>query len=112
LGLTSRANGFCSPDGDGYSLVLADDSRITDHGFPANWCASLQIGGSPGQQDPVSTGIQILRDGAGVVLTWSNFWTLQSSNDLEEWTDVLGATSPLTVSIGTRTNQFWRLRRP
>jgi len=101
-----------SPDGDGYSLVPSDDSRITDPDAPANWRVSMLIGGSPGQQDPASTGIQVGWDGAGVVLTWRNPWALQSSDDLERWTDVPDVASPLTVSIGVGTNQFWRLRRP
>ena len=100
-----------SPDGQGYSLVPADDSRMTDPGVPANWRASLQLGGSPGQPDPASARIHILRDGAGVVLTWNNSWTLQRSDDLLAWADVPGATSPLAISTGTRTNQFWRLNR-
>lgn len=101
-----------SPDGGGYSLVLADDSRIADGGLPASWRASLRIGGSPGQQDPASALIRVSRDGVGIVLTWNNLWILQTSHDLEAWTDISGATSPLTVSISSNTKTFWRLRSP
>jgi hypothetical protein len=101
-----------SPDGGGYSLVPADDSRITDQGVPANWCASLQQGGSPGQQDAASTGIHIRLSQSGVVIFWHNLWALQRSDDLMAWTEVAGAISPFTVPLGTSSGRFWRLRRP
>ena len=100
------------PDGGGYSLVLADDSRITDASLPASWRASLRIGGSPGQQDPGLALIRASLDGAAIVLTWSNFWILQTSYNLETWIDVPGATSPLAVSVSANMKKFWRLASP
>jgi len=101
-----------SPDGDGYSLVLVDEGRITDASNPANWRASLQVGGSPGRADSASILISIAADGTGVVLIWDNFWVIQTSDDLENWTDLPTAVSPLTVPISATTNRFWRLRMP
>jgi len=42
-----------SPDGGGYTLVLIEPSQepVPDHAVPANWRASVAIGGSPGGTD-------------------------------------------------------------
>ncbi|MEZ5302065.1 MAG: lamin tail domain-containing protein [Verrucomicrobiales bacterium] len=37
-----------SPDGEGFSLVLIDPMSLPDHGDPASWRASLDLGGTPG----------------------------------------------------------------
>ncbi len=38
-------------DGDGFSLVLVSPETNPDHNVPSNWRASVQLGGSPGEQD-------------------------------------------------------------
>lgn len=56
--------------------------------------------------------IELRNVGAGVVLTWHNRWTLQSSEDLHAWADVLSTGSPFHVSIGAEPIRFCRLRHP
>jgi Lamin Tail Domain len=43
------------PDGSGNSLVPVDPSSNPDPNNPANWRASTNLGGSPGQDDPAPT---------------------------------------------------------
>ena len=38
-------------DGQGYSLVLKDTEKISDHKIPENWMQSSTIGGSPGKDE-------------------------------------------------------------
>ncbi len=42
-----------SPDGLGFSLVLAAPLTNPDHSLPENWRASAILGGSPGSQDTI-----------------------------------------------------------
>lgn len=44
-------------------------------------------------------------------LTWTDGWVLQTSTDLEDWTDVPNAQSPFDVSAFEGTKRFWRLRK-
>ena len=41
-----------SPDGDGYSLVLAEPMSSPDHSLASNWTTSNLKGGSPGSPEP------------------------------------------------------------
>ena len=41
-----------SPDGDGYSLVLAELMSSPNHSLASNWTTSNLIGGSPGSPEP------------------------------------------------------------
>ena len=38
-------------DGQGYSLVLKDTEKLSDHNIPENWMQSSTIGGSPGKDE-------------------------------------------------------------
>ena len=42
-------------DGSGRSLVLIEPGSAPDHSDPANWRASVRVGGSPGAADPGAT---------------------------------------------------------
>ncbi|HAN84215.1 MAG TPA: hypothetical protein DCQ59_13390 [Verrucomicrobiales bacterium] len=41
-----------SPDGDGYSLVLAEPMSSPNHSLASNWTTSNLMGGSPGSPEP------------------------------------------------------------
>jgi hypothetical protein len=66
-----------SPDGGGYSLVIIDP--LGDPSDPANWRASLQVGGSPGGADVARPG-DYDRNGVVEDTDWLTWRTSFSSN--------------------------------
>jgi hypothetical protein len=84
-----------STDGDGYSLVLANENLAPlDWSDSAAWRASSAINGSPGRADAAPI-LHARRVGENVVLAWNvNGCTLLSATNFPaaSWTPVQGAT--------------------
>ncbi|MGJ8724632.1 MAG: hypothetical protein ACSHYB_08755 [Roseibacillus sp.] len=55
--------------------------------------------------------LEFLTLGGKHVLRW-DLGTLQASDDLSEWNDVSGATSPLLINTSESAEQFFRVRQP
>jgi sugar lactone lactonase YvrE len=55
--------------------------------------------------------INLSQAGRNLTLQWFGTGSLQNSSDLENWSDVTGATSPYATTIGD-INQFFRISQP
>jgi hypothetical protein len=48
-----------SPDGGGYSMILVDPDSAPNHALAASWTAGAIVGGTPGEEEPTSSGYDL-----------------------------------------------------
>jgi hypothetical protein len=48
-----------SPDGGGYSMILVDPDSAPNHALAASWTAGAIVGGTPGEEEPTSSGYNL-----------------------------------------------------
>ena len=94
---------------DGFAQTEVDYVLIKSAGLP-----SIKVNfepQGPASNPPEFTSITHKPGATSLTFEWFGPGTLQSADTIDgPWTDVAGATSPRTVTIGTTTQKFYRLR--
>ena len=89
--------------------IKADGTRVLLNDTVNGGLPTYRVGTPPG---PKLSALTVTRVGAGFQVSWTEAGAkLQESTDLVTWTEVTGATSPHTPTIGARKTLFYRLTK-